>query len=402
MKQSKARPFRKGRAAVIAAALLLALSAGFIPARAEEAPAAAEEPAVTEGPAVTEEPAAMETPAPETAAADGYFPDTGEYFRPEEPLTRREAVEILARAGMDAPMDGEEDDALTETALEKMIAAASDPATAAEALCSIQYRGDGIVTRAEAAVFFNRYFGLEPAQEERVYFPDVSPAYWAWGDIQTAASGGGFEYRPEPGFLSTDGDLYYVDEEGYFLKNAFVGSLLFSADGRYTSGSTELDGYVREVLRKVTDDTMTRDDKLYQAYLYVRDNFTYLRRNYYRTGDVGWQLQEALTMYSTGQGNCYCYASAFWAAARQLGYDAKIVSGTYGPTRAPHGWVEMMRDGARYTYDVEIEMVSLLPKHRWQNMFAMDDRVRMGHSYVESVATDNMVSRETNAGLLPG
>ena len=65
-------------------------------------------------------------------------------------------------------------------------------------------------------------------------------------------------------------------------------------------------------------------------YLYVRDSFTYLRRHYYKTGDVGWATQEALTMYSTDRGNCYCYASAFWAAARALGFDAKIVSGTYG------------------------------------------------------------------------
>ena len=155
------------------------------------------------------------------------------------------------------------------------------------------------------------------------------------------------------------------------------------------------------MLLSVEEEGMTREDLLYAAYRYVRDSFTYLTRHYYKIGDVGWQLEEALTMYSTGRGNCYCYAAAFWAAARQLGYDAKIVSGTYGAERAPHGWVEIWQDGARYTYDVEIEMVSLQPRNRWQNLFAMNDRTRLRHQYIESVATDDMVPRETNSGLLP-
>ena len=105
--------------------------------------------------------------------------------------------------------------------------------------------------------------------------------------------------------------------------------------------------FVLAALREATDDSMTRDEMLRAMYLYVRDSFTYLRRHYYKTGDVGWATQEALTMYSTGRGNCYCFASAFWAAARALGFDAKIVSGTYGEEEAPHGWVEILRGGVR-------------------------------------------------------
>ena len=63
--------------------------------------------------------------------------------------------------------------------------------------------------------------------------------------------------------------------------------------------------------------------------------------------------------------------------------------------------MEIWQDGVRYTYDVEIEMVSLRPNHRWQNLYAMDDRARMAHQYIESEITDDLVSRETNSGLLP-
>lgn len=146
---------------------------------------------------------------------------------------------------------------------------------------------------------------------------------------------------------------------------------------------------------------MTRDEMLRAMYLYVRDSFTYLRRHYYKTGDVGWATQEALTMYSTGRGNCYCYASAFWAAARALGFDAKIVSGTYGEEEAPHGWVEILRGGERYTYDVEIEMAVRRDRGA-SDLYEMDDSARQRHGYQEFSATDDMLPRSLAGELLPG
>ena len=88
----------------------------------------------------------------------------------------------------------------------------------------------------------------------------------------------------------------------------------------------------------------------------MRDNFAYLRRNYYETGDEGWQLNEAVTMLSTRRGNCYNYAAAFWALARGLGFDAEAVAGTVGWNNSPHGWVIMYDGGTRVVYDVELEM----------------------------------------------
>ena len=107
-------------------------------------------------------------------------------------------------------------------------------------------------------------------------------------------------------------------------------------------------------------------------------------------------------MYATGKGNCYCYAAAFWAAARALGYDAKIVSGTYGKEKSPHGWVEIFFEDGRRTYDVEIEMVQRRDGNMKCNMFALDEQARRGHGYMELAASDDLAPRETNEGLLPG
>ena len=390
---------------ILAGGAFLAWRLGFLDEYEILPPSPMVTPTPEPTPAPTPEPTPSPTPAPVFMGRGGYMSDVEGFFRPDEPLTLGEAAEILARAGQTVPYLGEADTPLTEALLRETIRIVAGDDLADAALTAVHGLGNETVTRAEAAVFFNRLFDLAPTETESAYFPDVDPGHWAWADIQTAAvsrrvwTGPGG--RLEPGFYRRDGYLYSVDETGYFRRNQFVGSLLFGPDGRYTSGSRELDGYVADMLQSVDTGGMSREDLLYAAYTYVRDTFTYLTRHYYKIGDVGWQLEEALTMYSTGRGNCYCYAAAFWAAARQLGYDAKIVSGTYGDTRAPHGWVEIWQDGVRYTYDVEIEMVSLRPNHRWQNLYAMDDRARMAHQYIESEITDDLVSRETNSGLLP-
>ena len=361
-------------------------------------------PTVTVAPAVTPVPGAA-TPAPALSSEGGYMLSDDGLFYPESGLTRGEAAEILSLAVSEN--EGENaSETLTEETLCALAAEAAGRESAENAMDSIRGLGDENVTRAEAAVFFNRLFGLSPGEEERVYFPDVAPDYWAWGDIQTAGENGyswpGENGRLEPGFMMLDGYLYLAGEDGYLLKNQYHGSLLFGSSGRYTSGSLELDDYVAEMLRTITTDTMTREEMLRAAYEYCRDTFTYLVRHYYNIGDVGWELQEALTMYSTGKGNCYCYASAFWAAARQLGYDAKIVSGTYGIDLAPHGWVEIWaEDGKRRTYDVEVEMVLHRRGAKRESLYAMTDSQRRNHNYAETLSKDNIVPRETNDGLLP-
>lgn len=89
-------------------------------------------------------------------------------------------------------------------------------------------------------------------------------------------------------------------------------------------------------------------------------------------------------MLTTGRGNCYCYAAAFWALARGLGYDATAVAGTVGYDRDPHGWVIMYdEDGARITYDVELEMAYRYNRHNYTtDMYAMSPIKAAQWSYV--------------------
>ena len=295
-----------------------------------------------------------------------------------------EAAEAAARA---AGLSVAVEDAslpLTEVSLAALLDGAFPTDAIETAMTAIAMHGGENVTRAEAAVFFDRLFSLPAADTETAFYPDVIPGEWGSGDIYTAADGAavwdGPDGRPAEGPVLIDSQLYYAGADGYFLKNAYAGSHYFDAAGRYTSGNAELDGYVLAALREATDDSMTRDEMLRAMYLYVRDSFTYLRRHYYKTGDVGWATQEALTMYSTGRGNCYCYAGAFCALARGLGYNARTYSGSIGIENQPHAWTEITLDGKIYICDPEIEMNYWLLKMYTDNFMMLREN-SLGWNY---------------------
>lgn len=191
-----------------------------------------------------------------------------------------------------------------------------------------------------------------------------------------------------PGILEADGVCYLVvDETGriwadnslHFYENTLVfctntGALLqsdswcgfqFDSGGRYTSGNEEVDRYVSEILDACTDASMTQMEKLSACYCYVRD-YRYLGRNsviYDKTMSLDQAAGYANKMYSTGKGDCYNFAAAFYFLARALGYDARAVVGECGyiwNTHAiPHGWVEITMDGVDYLFDPEIENYNL-------------------------------------------
>lgn len=163
----------------------------------------------------------------------------------------------------------------------------------------------------------------------------------------------------EPGFRLQDGWLYYVQEDGRLLRGEKMGLLTFDLNGRYTSGDAELDTIVADILKQFTTEhpEMDRFDLLYEAHVYCRDSFKYLRRNSYGFGAKGWEIEDAKTMFTKGRGNCYNYAVSFWALARGLGYEARAISGTCTGTNQPHGWVFIEFDGQDYLFDCEWEMV---------------------------------------------
>ena len=183
----------------------------------------------------------------------------------------------------------------------------------------------------------------------------------------------------ETGFVLKEGWLYYVNESGYLLRDDKIGLLTFGSDGRFTSGDEELDQTVAGILKELSDKNPEKDrlELLYEAHVYCRDSFKYLRRNAYGFGATGWEIEDAKTMFSKGRGNCYNYAATFWALARGLGYEARAVSGTCTSTDQPHGWVFINFDGKDYIFDCEWEMayrtereiydksMYMIPSNKW-------------------------------------
>ena len=240
------------------------------------------------------------------------------------------------------------------------------------------FRPNEPLTRAQAAAVLNRVMGRhadEEKLEELVVIPlftDLPGEHWAYFELLEAvvshepAYEGGREvwtgtedprllYSPGPVLL--DGETYWAGEEGFLLRDAQIGELYFGPDGRYTCGDAEADGYIHDILSGINAPEADRLTLLRAAFEYVRDGFSYLRRTEsYEYGATGWEVTEALTMLTTGRGNCYCYAAVFALLARQLGYDAHAIAGGSNWTPRPHAWVEIEMDGVNYIFDTELEM----------------------------------------------
>ena len=178
------------------------------------------------------------------------------------------------------------------------------------------------------------------------------------GKVYYVDSTGKIPVLTATGLQELNGELVYVQSDGSLMANASYNYLDFDENGYYTSGSDELDDLVDAALVKAgcDDDSLTQEEKLRLAYLYVRDNFTYLSRSHHSRGSTDWTIESATFMFTYGKGNCYCFAAAFLYMARRLGYDtAYAVSGGVGTANSDHAWVMITIDGTKYMFDVELE-----------------------------------------------
>ena len=176
----------------------------------------------------------------------------------------------------------------------------------------------------------------------------------------------------EPGFLNLDGYLYYITEDGYYLKDGKVGTLYFGNNGRYTTGDTELDDLVAQTLQKIMNDhpDAKGEDLLYQIYVYCRDSFKYVTRGILESGATGWEVEWSKQMLQTRAGNCYSYNATFWALARGIGYDAYCYSGYTAKDYQPHGWCQIDIDGETFIFDPQLGM-RYLQNGKNHNMFKL-------------------------------
>ncbi len=312
-------------------------------------------------------------PAAVTVELGAILPDADGSFRPDELITRAEFLyaltglfptEAAQPAFSDVPEDNWAGPAIDLAAARGWVSGYGDGTV----------HPDDPVTRAEAVSILNRAMGrigdLSAHSYHIARFSDLPADHWAFLPVMEAAT----EHTPDlsqgdeiwtdypeiilsPGFHYVNGELTYVDPAtGWYVSDTTVNGFQFDSTGLYTSGDTELDGYVKQVLSQITDASMSREEMLRAAYDYTRDQFTYLRRNYYQIGDTGWEMQEALTMFRTGYGNCYCFTAVFYYLSRQLGYESTAISGVVGTNRSPHGWVEIDFNGITHIFDPELEM----------------------------------------------
>ena len=327
-------------------------------------------------------------------AAEGVIEYEGELVHPHEPLSRGEFFAMVTRLVPAPSGKGEPSEFRDLDGSHKYY----DEITAASAYGWIQDSSAGEVapnaeiTRAEAVVVINRALGRScdgAAVDEIILSPyhDVDRSHWAYYDIleasltHKATGDGGHETWTElddtplrlPGGLYWPNgdslDFYCIDPEtGFPILDGYYGTFYFGPDGRYTSGDAEIDEYAKEALSGIISSDMTREQKLRAAFNYTRDSFTYVGRNIYEMGDVSWGLEEARTMFATKHGNCYCYAGVFYVLARQLGYDAVLISGKVNNNNpVPHGWVEIEFDGKFYMYDTQLEK-----QYRLQDVYYYD------------------------------
>jgi hypothetical protein len=166
------------------------------------------------------------------------------------------------------------------------------------------------------------------------------------------------------GLLLQENGLYAIDKEGNYLSNQSIGFLNFNQEGKYTSGSDELDKLTWGIISEFDIQHKSREQLLKDAYDYVVDNVTYVGAMNHdlsvkdSDGENGWTVPLAIQALDAGYGNCYAYASAFTALARNLGYQAYSAGGIVGAAYQPHGWTIVTDDeGNILMSDPETEYV---------------------------------------------
>ena len=304
---------------------------------------------------------------------------SGNYFHPDEAITRGDFLKLLTSF---FPVSGEECvfsdlDNKSEYYQAYCTAAANGWITEGENTAANPYEE---IARSETATIVCRALGrtgdtegntksvgtfLDVSQKDENFWPiaestirhdfrtDDGKEIWTKSD-----------YLPsyEPGFFYVGVVLHYIDETGEPVIGKSVEYMDFNERGEITSGDSELDKYIRAVLKDVLleegeTDLNGKDEHvmLKQLFDYVSDQntYNYLSRNKYEVGDISWVKDEALTMLKTKKGNCYNFAAVFYELARAIGYDAQIFSGTMGLEGSPHAWVEIEHNGMMCLYDTE-------------------------------------------------
>lgn len=131
--------------------------------------------------------------------------------------------------------------------------------------------------------------------------------------------------NPVPGWHVIRKKLYYVYQNGRCAANTKRDGIIFTAEACAKNNvQTKLKIKCMQVISKVTNSGMSKSQKL-RACWYYMNTIHYQPWKYPDTTKKYWPQQCALDMLDTMGGNCYGFANAFAALAKELGYTPYVI-----------------------------------------------------------------------------
>ena len=163
------------------------------------------------------------------------------------------------------------------------------------------------------------------------------------------------------GWTTIGTDIYYFDENGMLARDTAINGCIVGSDGKLLKtldeeGKAQQTAVVEGILASIITPEMTEEEKLRACYDYMVNTHTYKRT--YETPTADWTGTFGWEILTSGQGNCFRFASAYASLLRGLGYDARVATGKIGSSRgglAPHGWTEVLIGDTWYIFDTEMQ-----------------------------------------------
>ena len=143
--------------------------------------------------------------------------------------------------------------------------------------------------------------------------------------------------------------LYYATHTGKVKSSTTWQGITFRANGAAKDNEqSRLKIKVMQTVASVTNDRMTKSQKLNACWSYVSGGSFRYAVKYPNLNASGWQRQTAYDMLSSKSGNCYGFACAFAALAEEIGYQPYIICGRVRGSRdraadgyTRHAWVRI-------------------------------------------------------------
>lgn len=178
------------------------------------------------------------------------------------------------------------------------------------------------------------------------------------------------------GWTTLGTDVYYFDANGVMARDTVINGCIVGSDGKLLktldeTGKAQQAAVVEGILASIITPEMTEDEKLRACYNYMVNTHSYKRT--YETPTADWTGTFGLEILTSGQGNCYRFASAYASLVKGLGYDARVATGRIISSRgglAPHGWTEVLIGDTWYIFDTEMQYATKGRKNYYFKTYA--------------------------------